>query len=124
MATLESLLFSSLTTDPAVSAIVASRVYPQIAPQRAAMPLVTYSRVSGVRSMSVDGVGKLLQARYQIDCFANDYTTARALASAAMDALRAAAAFKVADITDRDQFEDEIDIHRIIIDATLWHQED
>lgn len=70
-------LFSDLTGDAGVSAIVASRVFPAVLPDDVTFPAIAYREVSAVR---IGGV--CLQRRMQVDCYAASYSEMKSLRDA------------------------------------------
>jgi Protein of unknown function (DUF3168) len=83
---IEGAIVLTLKADSAVTAIVAGRVYPMIAPQSAAMPRVTYTIVSTDIDQILTGPSGLRITRMQIDNRATSYAQAKSLA----DLVRAA----------------------------------
>ena len=69
-----------LKADTNVAALVSTRVYPGLAPQNAALPYITYERISTQRMMTHDGQNGLIGPRIQIDCWASAYSGAKTLA--------------------------------------------
>jgi hypothetical protein len=69
-------IYSILTTDSAVSAIVSSRVYPQIAAQGAAFPFVVYVINDITPSDTKSGVSTLDEVRYEILAISENYAEA------------------------------------------------
>jgi len=86
---LEEALTYKLANTAGVSALVSDRIYPGIAPQGAALPYLTYQRVSGPRTYTFDGASGIEAPRIQIDCFAATYSGVKALATAVRAALSA-----------------------------------
>ena len=72
-------IFSILTTDSAVSAIVSSRVYPQIAAQGAVFPFVVYVINDITPSDTKSGVSTLDEVRYEILAISENYAEAAEL---------------------------------------------
>ena len=64
-----------------------SRIYPTIAPESAALPLIEYSVVTDEPESTLTGVGDTHRQRIQISCHALTYDGAQALANAVHDAL-------------------------------------
>ncbi len=89
MAELEDAIWFLITNDSTVAALVVSRVYPVLAPQGAAIPYVTFQRISGPRVYHMGGATGLARVRMQVDCFAADYVAVKALATAVRGALEA-----------------------------------
>jgi len=77
---IEAAIFSRLTNDAAVSALISSRVYPLILPQNSILPAVTYTRVSGERVRSLSGPSGLALPRFQIDSWAESFSVVKDLA--------------------------------------------
>ena len=87
-------LYSTLNADAGVRAIVGeatspqhSRIYPNLAPESASKPHITYSVVSGTRIDTLPGVGDMERQRIQISCHEKTYEAAQALADAVYSAL-------------------------------------
>lgn len=80
-------IYSILTTDSAVSAIVSSRVYPQIAAQGAAFPFVVYVMQNTDPSDTKSGVSTLDEVRYDIVVASETYAEASDLTNKIRTAL-------------------------------------
>lgn len=80
--TVEAVLQRIIVNDPAVSALIGSRLYPNIIPQGTPNPAMTYQQISGPRGHDMDGAIGLTKARYQINCWAASYAKAKELAEA------------------------------------------
>jgi len=82
----ESELFTLLTGDAGVSALVGTRVYPQVADENAMLPLVVYRRVGGapLRNLATDDA---YSSTFRLDCWATDFSGARQLATAVATAV-------------------------------------
>lgn len=78
-----------LLADAAVAALVSTRVYPVEIPQKLTLPLIRYVQVSGLNQHTTPGTSSLSRARWQVDCLAADYASARALADAVMSRMDA-----------------------------------
>ena len=81
---LGTLLYSKLTGDSGVSALVSTRVYPVLMPQSPTLPAVSYQRISNTEQ---DGTSTLRETRYQVDCWDDGYEGVQALADAVKSAL-------------------------------------
>jgi hypothetical protein len=81
-ATAEAVLQRILAVAPAVSVLIGSRIYPNIVPQKAPMPAITYQQISGPRLHDMQGAVGMAKARYQINCWAVSYAEAKELAEA------------------------------------------
>lgn len=69
-----------LLADPAIAAIISTRMYPVQLPQNPALPAIRYFRVSGNRPQSTTGPLGQTNPRVQIDCYALKFQDANDLA--------------------------------------------
>jgi len=72
-------IYSRLNTYAGTSALVGTRIYPDILPQGVTYPAITYFRVSTVRIDNLDSFSGSARVRYQFDCWHTNPTTARAV---------------------------------------------
>jgi hypothetical protein len=85
-------LFTRLTQDATVSALVAARVYPLVLPDAGAFPAITYQQIGGSSAATLNTSG-MQRARLQIDCWSaplpqgGTYRQAAALRDAVIGAL-------------------------------------
>ena len=116
------LIYTALTTDAGVSALVGSRVYPLYLPQDPTLPAVTYQQISRVRRSERSTVSRV---RVQFDCWAQTYREARQLADTlrpALDGYHAQGAPNIveADLANEvDTFAPDVEGNRIIVDFFL-----
>ena len=85
----EKAIRSILIDDAAVKNLVADRAYPIVRREGSALPAIVYQQISGVRDHVFAGPSGFVEARFQINCWAETYEGADALADAvrvAMDA--------------------------------------
>lgn len=132
---LERALFARVTGDAAVSALIGDRLFPNVAPLGTDAPFATYQRISATRVRSLTQRSGLAMARMQLDCMAETYAGARALADAvrqALDGFRGAAGSPPVTIeassiqSDQDLYEDaaEPPLHRVSMDFMLTYREE
>jgi hypothetical protein len=123
----EQLLYTRLTTDIGVAALVGTRVYPLILPQDPILPAVVYRRISTGEFHTHDEAGGLRESRVQVDCLAQTYAGAKQIATAVLSSLNG--------WLDRDNdilacllqnefevYEDITGISRIIIDFMIKYR--
>ena len=72
-------IYTILTEDAGVSAVVGTRVYPQVAAQGAAFPFVVYVLQDNTPSDTKSGVSTLDEIRYDIVAAAETYTALSSL---------------------------------------------
>lgn len=119
-----------LVSDPAVAALVGTRVYPLELPQSCQLPAIVCTVVSDVSEESFTGkVATTLKAsRVQVDCYARPtgaggaYAQARAVARAVETVL---ADLSDSDLTgshetSRDLYDNLTQYHRVSMDFTIW----
>lgn len=79
MSSIGSAIRHRLVNDATVSALVATRVYPQVLPQSPTLPAVVYNVLSDTPSDDISGNAGLFKAEIQFDCFATTQLAAEAL---------------------------------------------
>jgi len=125
----ESVLFTRLSTFPGLTALVGQRIYPNQGPDKPTLPYVTYRRVSSERpsAMGVD-VG-IVRARFQFDAWADTFDGASAVREqirAALQRWRSATGTVVQDtyfLTDMDLYEEDTRLHHLVADFEINYVE-
>lgn len=79
---MEAAFIALLLADAPIAAIVGDRVYPGRRLQGSAFPSIVSTRISGQPLYVDEGRAGLLNARMQVDCWAQTYTDAKTLARA------------------------------------------
>ena len=88
MAELEAGLYSLLSNDAGVSALVSARIYPAVVPQDIDLPAIAYQLIGAPdRYYAHSGPVGLARKRIQITSVAETYAAAKGLAVAIRDAL-------------------------------------
>lgn len=83
----ETALYTALSGDSAVAAIVAARIYPDLVPQDAALPCVAFSRVDTRYVQTIHSAVPAGQdAVLEVACMSTSRTLADALAEAVISA--------------------------------------
>lgn len=98
---------------------VSQRVYPLKLPQSPTYPAISYQRVSNT---GTNGSTPLRQTRYQINCWASTYAGTQTIAAAIKTAFEeyTEGAIKMSLVVNEiDDYEDEVDVYRTIIDVIL-----
>jgi hypothetical protein len=118
-----------------VTALIGSRVFPNLVPQRTAFPAVVYTQISSERTSVMGTDTGTVRSTWQVDSYATTYTGARQLASEVRKALqRKLGPVQVSGYpakllqglfveADTDFFEDENQLHRVSTDYTIWYVE-
>lgn len=108
-----------LTNDPAVSALVGSRVYRSgRAPQHVGRPYITWSTVGGHTENYLAERPGIEQALVQIDCWSNSEAECKALADAVVAALETHAH---QDGVAMDDYESETELFRQLLQFHFWN---
>lgn len=105
----------------ALSAVASGRVYPQAAPQDAAMPFVVYRRVASEPINTIHGTIAATKSTFVFECWAADYSSALTLS----DALKAAVVASALDYTNEpsaaDEYEPTADSFMDPVTYGFWH---
>jgi hypothetical protein len=126
---IESGLRTILINDSTISAIT-TRCYPVMIPQSPVYPLILYTKISGMRDHALEGPSGMAHPRFQIEAWAETYDEAKGLSEAIRSALDGYTG--TSDSTyigsclldsERDIYESEIDVFRILQDYIIWHNE-
>jgi hypothetical protein len=121
--TIASLLQARLANDEDVEALVSTRVYPWLLPQKPVYEAITYQRIS---SSGQDGTSDRKESRWQINCWAEHAGQAYALAGAVkasleewheVDETPGVSWARV--VNELDDYDDESKVYRIIVDVIL-----
>lgn len=76
---IEQSLYAWLTGESDVTDLVSTRIYPNKIPQSAALPAITYHLIAGSYVRGLEGRCGSGVARFQINCWANNYDTVKDL---------------------------------------------
>lgn len=121
---LDTALYSRLSGNTGVAALVGTRIYPNVATEGSAFPLIVYAIVSAVPSHLLDGTDDGLDdVLVQFDCVAEDYDSAMALTRALRAAMLdvAGGAFKaVPQNVGRMFFDNETKKHVVQLDYACF----
>lgn len=127
MAVLEENLLAYLLTQSSLTALVSTRIYPEVFPQGATKPCITYERIASTPEPTHDSsVGSELSgARFQFDIWA----TTRASCKAVQDKLRTALHAKrtvtgaqaVLLLDERIMYEPDTELRHGISEYRIWN---
>lgn len=111
--TMEASLFSFLTGNAGIAALVGTRVYPGIIPQSGVQPCIVYNKSSRGRQQTFCSTSNLMVTRLEIDCYADTYIQSVALANAVTAALQEFSGDMYGTDVPRIFLENEIDLSDI-----------
>ena len=120
-----------LLEDATIAGIVEERVYPNILPQPATLPALTFAQVSGVRVRDLSGPTGRARPRVTVNSWASTYSAVRALADAVRRRLDGYAGPLTTVVigssaldNEFDIYEQDLKIHRVMQDYIISHTED
>lgn len=123
-------IYSRLTGVAGVAALIDTRAYPGVAPPAAALPFITFTRVSVERSSAMGSDTGLAHARYQLSSWADTFTGAEALKEAVRAALQrwrgTVAGVEVLDSfleSEIELYEEETKLWQIVLDVMIHYRE-
>ena len=126
---IEAAIRSILINDATVKAIT-TRCYPVTIPQSPTYPLILYTKITGMRDHHLQGPSGHAHPRLQIESWSKSYSEAKTLAAAirkALDGYSGTASGTVIRSclieSERDIYESEIEVYRIVQDWFTWHEE-
>ena len=104
---------------------VSLRVYLNQAPQGVTLPCITFFQVTSDPNNSLSGPSSLWRERWQVDCWADRYATAKTVAESVRTVMLGAAGtnniVSITMLSELAQFEREESLHRVILDFSIWH---
>jgi hypothetical protein len=116
-------VYAALANNSGVAALVSTRIHPAILPQTPTYPAISYLRVSNTGQQ---GSTKLRETRYQINCWGATYAAAQSLAVAVKTAfeeyVEAATTPRIEMtlvVNELDDYDDQADIFRVIVDVLM-----
>lgn len=129
----EQVVYTLLTGNAAVAALVGTKVYPGLIPQSTAMPAVSYELVSGVEILPINAQagGVILRSRVQVSVLARTYAEVKII----QEAIRGALLFKsgliagvqviaiTRELIGSDERDDESGLYMQGVDYLLIHDE-
>lgn len=133
MPQLEPGLYTYLSTDPATSALVGLRVYPNIVPEGTILPAIQYQRITTDRDDDYDEFGTMrsfVRATVQITAWATSAQAAMEVGEAVMLALSGfhgslggVAVGRVTNIRESDVYDPQKKLHGRTADFEFWFQD-
>lgn len=75
-------LYGRMSAHAGLAALVVDRIYPKERPQGSAVPAVTYHQITGPRVSAMGSDPGIVQALYQVSCWASEASTRSAYENA------------------------------------------
>ncbi len=130
MARLEAAIYSVLSADLGLTALVSTRIYPLLLPQNAILPALTYARVSTERESAFVSDPGLSTARIQVDVWADTVASVQNVAEEVRGALHRYRGTIATVVIEESHIENEImmyepetEIYHIVQDYMILHRE-
>lgn len=123
---IESDLYSGLTGHAGLSALISTRLYPDVAPQNATRPYVVYQRISTRKFQAISGTVVAYLPRFQFSIYADTALSALNVAAQVQVALLAMSDSSVTIYerpleNERTTYEDQSHLFRRDFDAQILH---
>lgn len=112
----ESDVYTAITGDAGMSALIGTRLYPGVIPQQATYPAAAYFVVSEVPAASHGCV----EVRVQVSLFATTYAGVVALRSALVSLIESVSHWRYE--TGPDNYEDDLSLHMKPVDVIVLHE--
>ncbi len=133
--TIESAIYNELSTTAEITAVVSTRIYPQVAPESAAYPFITFLVVSEVPEHHMGGAAPLTRVMMQFDVWAETHAERVDIAEVlrnALDGFRGDMGTENLDIQscfleNRSNFQESdtegkaAPVFRTSMDFSIWH---
>ena len=113
---IESTLYDALQNDAGVTALVGARVYPQVAPDNAAVPYITYQVIVGTAFNLIAGAPDAERKVIQVNCISNSYANAKAISEACKAAINVSIGYLT---SEGDDYFQQTQNHRVRLDFAL-----
>ena len=123
-------LFTRTTGYAGLTALIAARMYPVVAPQDATVPFVVYQEISNERISAMGVDTNIARPRFQFTSYGSDYEEARTVAKQVQLSLQrfsgVVATVTIDDIfieTDLDDYDPETRLFSVVQDFEVIHRE-
>lgn len=119
---IEERLFTRLSGDAGLSALVGTRIYGGLLPQAVSLPAIIYFLVNDKPLNSLSGENARKNSRFQFDIYAETFSETRAIKAALLAAMAPYGSdFKAVRIDGGDKYEHQVELHRLGIDYSIWY---
>jgi hypothetical protein len=119
---IEQTVYTVLSANTAVQAIVGAKIYPLVMPEGVAVPALVYQKVGTTVVNSLEGFSGIESVRLQFSCYAPTLLQAKQLALAVSNALDGAAVLKSTRTMELDGQDPETKNFRVVVDFNIWQR--
>lgn len=124
-------IYSKLSQDSNITAIVGQRIYPVKLPQEVTIPAIRFSRVSTTgRIITHSGSADVAKSRYQFSCYAEDILTAKNISEKIRQLFHGQTfeengeeVFNATAVNEVDLYDDDLDEFNVVLDIIFFHKE-
>ena len=127
---IETAIYTRLQAVSAVTALISTRAYPNVVPQKPTLPFVVYEREDTERISAMGGDVGVVRTDFRIDCYATTYAGVKAVSTAVIGALQrfsgTSDSIVILDIfvaDESDAYIEAPDYHVIELTFTIHHRE-
>jgi hypothetical protein len=113
---IEQTLYDTLQNDATLTGLVGAKIYPQVAPDNAANPYITYQVISTEAHSKLVGAPDTERKTVQVNCISNTYSNAKAISTACKAAINVAVGYLT---SERDDYFPQTENHRVMLDFSL-----
>lgn len=124
-----------LLTKTSVTTLVGVRIYPQVLPKGAVYPAITYARLGGERTRSLEGANGQVMTTVQFSCWSESWDQSEVVAEALRNVLECfQGTFDTTTVqgvfveppNDLDippVAADDLTVHQVMVQADIWYEE-
>ena len=127
---IESAIYSRLSTFAGLTALISTRIYPLKLPQTVTYGAVTYSKVSGLRNHQHGGSAQVAEPRFQITAYHTSYASLKGITKQirlALDAYSGTVSgtklFFCFLLNETDLYDDDTKVYYTALDFRIVHEE-
>ena len=124
MAKIEEKIYTVLTADAELNAMVGKRIYPTVSPQNVEMPCIVYYVTSIEKLNTLSGASNLEHPTVQFNIFSETYKEGIAISARTHTVMLAAGTYKCTLNSDSDEFfDEEVEVYQRVMEFSCWHRE-
>lgn len=123
---IESELFTLITGDAGVGALIGTRMYPKLMPPEATLPAIVYGEVATETVVQADGDTNARMGRYSVSYWATSYSGIKAGRAALLSAVNGYAGGsigRIAVLAMADDYEPETQYFRQVMELEIFYSD-
>lgn len=126
---IETAIYDRLSNFAGLAALVSTRIYPLTAPQDAAQPYLTYSKISETKHHASTADISLTTTRFEVSVWGATYATTKAAVAQVKAALSryggtndSVVIQQIFQVSEVDFYEDDTKSFRVAVDFEIWFE--